>query len=219
VIDRHDLAIVPYRPNWRSRFLAVITDPSVAYILLMIGFYGVLFELMSPGFIVPGVVGALCLLMGLYALALLPVSYAGLSLMVLGLVFMMAEAFLPSFGALGLGGVIGFVMGSILLFRSEVSGLTVPVSIIASVVIVTIGFVLFVMNMAFRAHRRPVVSGREQLLGKTGRVVASGGRFWLTLEGERWQCVSDTPLQAGQMVAVRRVDGIILRVAPVDKTM
>ncbi len=216
-INSTGLSVQSFLPDWRTKFLAVITDPSVAYILLMIGFYGLFFEFVNPGFIVPGVVGAICLLIGLYALALLPISYAGLSLIVLGLAFIIAEAFMPSFGALGIGGVISFVIGSIMLLRTDVAGFTIPIYLIITVAVVTVGFLLLVMNMAFRSHRKPVVSGREQLIGEKGLVDKTNGRSWIRIEGERWQCKSENELQAGQEVVVKRVDGVILIVEPIQK--
>jgi len=136
------LSVKQIMPDWRTKFLAVITDPSVAYILLMIGFYGLFFEFANPGFVVPGVVGAICLLLALYAFQLLPINYAGLGLILLGMAFIVAEAFMPSFGALGIGGVISFVIGSIMLLKTDVTGYRLPWGLIIGVTLVT-GFFFF----------------------------------------------------------------------------
>ncbi|MGE5028209.1 MAG: NfeD family protein, partial [Betaproteobacteria bacterium] len=123
---------VSYEPDWRSRLLSAITDPGVALILMMIGVYGLFFEFSNPGFVAPGVVGAICLLLGLYALHLLPVNYAGLGLILLGIAFMVAEAFVPSFGALGLGGVTAFIIGAVILIDTDVPGFGIPVPLIVT---------------------------------------------------------------------------------------
>lgn len=215
VLHTAGLAVQQITPGWRTKFLAVITDPSVAYILLMIGFYGIFFEFMNPGFIVPGVVGAIALLIALYSFALLPINYVGLALIVLGIAFIVVEAFLPSFGALGIGGVISFVIGSIMLLKTETIGYIIPMYLIIIVAVVTAAFFLLVLNMALRSRRRPVVSGREAVVGQRGKVTMGDQRMWVRIEGERWQCRSDMPLEAGQDVVVKRVDGLTLIVEPI----
>lgn len=215
VLNTQQMTTTTMQPNWRIQFLSAITNPSVAYILLMIGFYGLFFEFINPGFIVPGVVGAICLVTGLYALQLLPINYAGLILIVLGLAFIVSEAFVPSFGALGIGGGIAFVMGSILLFR-HVPGFGLPIGTIASVIVFTAAFVVLVISLAWRSKRRPIVTGREALLGKEGRVEASNGMTVVRIMGERWQCRSETPLAVGDQVKVIKVEGLILWVDKVS---
>ena len=216
-LNTAEASVQTITPNWRSRFLAVITDPSVAYILLMIGVYGLFFEFASPGFILPGVVGAIALLLALYALQLLPISYVGLALMLLGIAFIVAEVFVPSFGALGIGGAIGFVIGSIMLLKTEAIGYSLPLYLIIIVALVTIAFFLLVFNMAYRSRRRPVVSGREALVGCTGQVTLGEHTMWVRIEGERWQCRSNEPLQDGQTVIVKKVEGLLLVVEPVKQ--
>ena len=152
------LSIKVIHADWRTKFLTVITDPSVAYILLMIGFYGLLFEFINPGFIVPGVAGGICLLLALYAFQLLPINYAGLGLIVLGLAFIVGEAFLSSFGALGIGGVIAFVVGSVLLVRSDAPAFGIRWELIAGTAVVTLLFFLVILQMAFRAFQLPTIS-------------------------------------------------------------
>ena len=204
-----------YEPDWRAKLLAVITDPSIAIILMMIGVYGLFFEFSNPGFVAPGVIGAICLLLALYAFQLLPVNYAGLLLIALGLAFMIAEAFLPSFGTLGIGGFAAFVIGALILIDTELPGFGVPLALILPVAIVSAIFLATVGSMALRARQRPVVSGREQLVGSTGEVLeASGSEGWARVQGERWRVTSTAPLDPGQRVRVTRMDGLLLTVEP-----
>jgi membrane-bound serine protease (ClpP class) len=206
-------AVVPFDPDWRSRLLAVISEPSLALMLLMIGFYGLLFEFSSPGFVLPGVVGAVCLLLGLFGLQTLPVNYAGLALVLLGLGFFVAEAFVPSFGTLGLGGVVAFSFGAVMLIDSDAPGFGVPRGLIVTLALTSLAFVLVVATMAARTRRRPVVSGAVTLLGVTGEVVeAAGLEGWAEIEGERWRVRSTQPLRLGERVRVTRVDGLTLEV-------
>ncbi len=212
ILNTKNLVVKKIVPDWRSKFLAVITDPSVAYILLMIGVYGIFFEFANPGFIVPGVVGAICLLLALYAFQLLPINYAGLGLIVLGLAFIIAEAFVPSVGALGLGGIIAFIVGSIMLIRTDIAGYGVPWSIIFGVTAVTVLFFVIVLQLAFRSRRKPVVSGREAMLGKEAVVIERGGNLWVRIEGESWLIANSDDLQEGQKVIVKEMQGLQLRV-------
>jgi len=209
-------AIIEIQPDWRTRLLAVITDPGIAYLLLMIGFYGLLFEFYSPGLVAPGVIGGICLLLALFALQLLPVSYTGLALMALGVGLLVAEHFAPGFGILGLGGITAFVMGSIMLIDTDVPGYRIPWQLIAGVTAASVGFLLVVLNFALRARRRPVVSGREQMLGATGEVVAdTDGGVLARIHGEVWQVRANAPLGRGQVVRVVGIDGLVLAVEPV----
>jgi len=217
ILNTNNLSVVSYKVDWRTRFLAVITDPTVAYILLMIGFYGIFFELLNPGFIAPGVIGVIALLVGLYGLALLPINYVGLGLIILGLAFLVAEAFLPS-GALGVGGVVSFIIGSILLFKAPYIGFTLPITTIVVVTIFTIIFVLIILSLAIRSRRKPIVSGREALINKEGILdIDPDGKKWVRIEGERWQCRSDVAVKNGDRVQVVRVEGLILVVKPVTQ--
>lgn len=201
-----------YQPDWRTKFLSVITDPSVAYILLMIGFYGIFFEFFNPGFIIPGVVGAICLLVSLYAFQLLPINYAGLGLIVLGMAFIVGEAFLPSFGALGIGGVIAFVVGSIMLIRSDLPAFGIPWELIAGISAITILFFVFILQLAFRSRHRKVVSCSEGMIGLIGVVVMRDGQPWAKVEGELWQIANPEQLSEGQSIIVTAVEGLKLRV-------
>ena len=208
--------IIEIHPDWRTRLLAVITDPGIAYVLLMIGFYGLLFEFYSPGMIAPGVIGGICLLLALFALQLLPVSYTGLALIALGVGLLVAEHFAPGFGLLGLGGITAFVIGSIMLIDTDMPAYRIPWPLIAGVTAASAGFLLVVLNFALRARQRPVVSGREQMLGATGEIfINPDGGVFARILGEMWQVRANAPLGRGQRVRVVGVDGLVLNVEPV----
>lgn len=212
VLERHE-------PGWRTSLLAVITNPLVAYGLLIIGLYGLLFEGYNPGAIVPGVVGAICLLIGLYALQVLSVNYAGLALIVLGLLMMIAEFFVPSFGALGLGGLAAFVFGSVMLMESGGPVLGVSTLLLASMATAAGLLMLGTVYLAHRARKRPIASGAEQMVGATGVAAeAFEGEGRIRLYGEDWAATSATPVAAGEHVRVKRVQGLILEVEPIDSS-
>ena len=201
-------------PDWRTNVLGVITNPSVAYILLLVGAYALLFEFMNPGLVLPGVTGAICLLLALYALHLLPVNYAGLALIGLGIAFMVAEAFLPSFGSLGVGGLIAFVIGSVILFdQAELPGLEVPYGVIGGVAAASAAFVFFVVAAAIKNRRRPVVTGREHLIGAPAEALDDfDGEGWARVQGETWRVRAAAPVRRGQRLRVKAIDGLILTV-------
>lgn len=208
--------VVEYQPDWRTRLLVVITNPAIAYLLLMLGFYGLLFELYSPGLIAPGVIGGISLLLALFALQLLPVSYAGLALMALGFGLLVAEHFAPGFGLLGLGGITAFALGSIMLIDTDAPGYRIPWQLIAGVTAASAGFLLVVLNFALRARHRPVVSGRDQLLGAIGEVrINADGRAFARVQGELWAVRAGVPLGQGQRVRVISLEGLVLSVEPV----
>ncbi|MCW5622445.1 MAG: nodulation protein NfeD [Burkholderiales bacterium] len=215
VLSTRDAEVVRVDPDWRSRLLAVITDPSMAYILLLIGFYGLLLEFYSPGMIFPGVIGAVSLLVALYAFQMLPVNYAGLALIALGIGFMAAELFVTSYGALGIGGTIAFVIGSILLIDTDMPGYDIPWPLIGALALASLVFFVFVLGTVLRSRKQPVVSGREQLLGATGEVVAQrDGESWAQVHSELWRVNSDAPLHSNQKVRVVAIDGLTLTVEP-----
>ncbi len=204
-------------PDWRNRLLSVITDPTVIPILMMLGVMGLLYELLNPGFVLPGVIGGICLLLGLYAVQVLPVNYAGLALILLGIMFMIGEAFAPSFGALGIGGAIAFVVGSIMLIDTEVEGYGVswPVIITAGI----LGAVIFggVATLAMKARRRGVVTGQEEMLDSVGEALESfkaEGR--VRVHSEDWNARSSVPVKRGQKVRVVAMDGLVLIIEPAN---
>ncbi|WP_434119961.1 NfeD family protein [Pseudomonas fortuita] len=211
-------SLVEHLPDWRTRVLAVITNPSVALILIMIGVYGLLFEFMSPGSTVGGVVGGICLLLALYALQLLPVSFAGVALIVLGIAFMIAEAFLPSFGVVGFGGIVAFVVGALILIDTDAPGFGIPLALIGTLGVLSALLIGGVLGMALKARQRALVSGDAGLVGSLVPVtqVMAGNplRGVVLAQGEQWQVQCATPLQAGQNVRVTARHGVMLDVSP-----
>lgn len=209
------MAIEPIKPDWRFRFLAIITNPTIAYLLMLAGIYGLLLEGYHPGAVLPGVVGAICLLLALFAFQLLPVNYVGLALILLGVVLMIAEALAPTFGALGFGGVIAFVFGSILLMDIDVPGYGVNRGIIGGIAIGASGLLGLTLYLLYRARRSPVTTGDAVALGHVVEITEfESGQGWAKLGGERWRVVSTAALQPGQRARVRRVDGLTLTVDP-----
>ncbi|MFC5462822.1 NfeD family protein [Massilia niabensis] len=212
-------AVNPFAADWRTNVLGAITNPGVALLLMTIGVYGLLFEFMNPGFVAPGVIGAICLLLGLYALQLLPVNYAGLALIALGLLFMVGEAFLPSFGVLGLGGVVAFIAGALMLIDTELPGYGVPPGLVAGLGLVSFLLVTGTVRLALKTRRRPVTSGAASFIGAEARVedVAPGGmEAWVRLDGELWKAIGTAPLRRAQAVRVVARSGLVLKVAPID---
>ena len=215
-LETEGATLVTWAPDWRTRLLAVITDPSVALILMMLGIYGLLFEFSNPGFVLPGVAGAICLLLALFAFQLLPINYAGLALIVVGVAFIVAEAFMPSFGSLGIGGTIAIVIGSVILIDPEAApGYSIPLPFIATLAAVSAAMVFFMVTMAMRARKRPVVSGREDIIGARGEALEDfADEGWVRVHSENWRARSATPLTRGQRVRVTRIDGLTLGVKP-----
>jgi len=214
-LQTRGLTTLAQPPDWRHRLLGVIANPSLALILLMIGIYGLMFEFSSPGFGLPGTVGAVCLLLALFALQLLPVNYAALALILLGFALLAAELLSPSFGVLGVGGVVAFIAGGLLLFDRDVPGLGVPLPLIFGIAVTAGASVLLGGGMALRARRAPVVSGGEDMVGALGDVLlVQGEEVWAEVRGERWQVHSDAPLRPGQRVRVVGMRGLLLQVKP-----
>jgi len=223
VLATSGAVVMTIQPDWRSRFLATITDPSVALILITIGMYGLFFEFANPGLALPGVAGAISLMLGLFALQLLPVDLAGLGLILLGITFLIAEIFLPTFGTLGFGGIVAFAMGALMLFRTDTPGYGIPVALVVGLTIATALFVFVVSSVALRARRRPVVSGAEAMLGSIGEMledVAPSDSGWARVHGERWRvsCHEAPALLArGERVRVLGRHGLMLSVVRLDE--
>jgi membrane-bound serine protease (ClpP class) len=201
-------------PDWRTKFLAIITNPSVAYLLILLGAYALLFEFMNPGLMLPGVVGTIALLIAAYALHLLPVNYAGLALMFIGIGFMVAEAFFPTYGSLGIGGLIAFVLGSIMLIEdTKVPEFEIPIALIAGVAAASAGFLFFVIGMLVRSRQRPVVSGREHMIGAAGEALEDfDGEGWARVRGESWRVRAPGPVRRGERLRVTAMQGLLLTV-------
>ena len=209
------LSVEEVLPGWRHRLLSVIANPGFALILLMLGFYGIVLEFSSPGMGLAGIAGAICLVLALFALQMLPVNYAGLALIVLGLGLLVAELFTPSFGVIGVGGLLAFVAGGILLFDSDVPGFGVPLVLILGLAASSAAVVLLGGGMALKARRRPVVTGAQAMVGALGEVIEAGpGEAWILVGGERWHVGNPQGLRAGQRVRVAAVRGLTLEVRP-----
>lgn len=211
------IAIERMEPDWRNRILAALANPQVALILMMIGIYGLFFEFTSPGFGVPGVAGAISLLIALYAFQLLPVNWAGVLLLAVGGGLMLAEAFLPSFGVLGVGGIIAFVVGGLFLMDADVPGFGIPIALIVGMALASAAVIIAIGSFAARSLRRPVVSGSEEMLGALGVVerATDDGDWWIAVHGEHWRARSAQALVPGDRVRVARIDGLTLTVTPI----
>lgn len=211
----HDLTPSELAPDWRTQILSVITDPNVALIFMMIGIYGLIFEFMSPGAFVPGIAGAVSLLIGLYALAVLPVNIAGVALIILGIGLLITEAFMPTIGAFAVGGVIAFVVGAAILIDPDQVGFQINWAVVAGMAAAGAAMSAVVLRLAMKSRSRPVVTGQEQMIGMVGTIEDwSGTRGHIFVRGESWNAVSALPLSAGALVRVTRVDGLTLTVVP-----
>jgi len=208
------LAVQEFEPDWRTRLLSVITDPNIAIILMMVGIYGLIFEFLAPGTMLPGTIGGICLLLGLYALALLPVSFAGLGLVVLGVGLTVAEMHSPSFGALGVGGGVAMILGATILFDTDMPSLRVSRLVLGAIAIACLAFSILVARLAFTSRWREVATGAEQMIGISGRVESwAGAKGCVIAHGERWKAISAEALTAGDSVRVTGRNGLTLEVA------
>ncbi|WP_260686700.1 NfeD family protein [Rhizobium bangladeshense] len=213
-LDTAGLAVQEFEPDWRTRLLSVITDPNIAIILMMVGIYGLIFEFLAPGTMLPGTIGGICLLLGLYALALLPVSFAGLGLILLGVGLTVAEAHSPSLGAFGIGGGVAVILGATILFDTDIPGLEVSRPLLAAIAVATLAFSLVVARLAFTSRLRQVATGAEEMIGISGKVESwTGLSGYVIAHGERWKAISAEPLVAGDPVRVTGRNGLALEVA------
>ena len=217
-LNTASLQVEQLEPDWKSELLAVITSPTIAYLPLLVGVYGLFFEGYNPGAIFPGVIGAICLLIALYAFQMLPVNYAGFALLALGIILMIGEVMAPSFGVLGIGGIISLVIGSVILIDTDVPGYMISRPLIGALALVAGFGLMAIVGIALKARLRPVVSGREQLIGALGTALTDvyheGEVF---VHSERWSAVSGSPLRKGQAVVVTGIDGLTLKVGPVGE--
>jgi membrane-bound serine protease (ClpP class) len=221
VLATRHAAVREIEPGWKSRLLSIVTDPNIAFILLMIGIYGIIFEFWHPGLAGPGIVGAICLVVGLMALSVLPINFAGLALLALGIGMMAAEAFTPGIGVLGLGGVVAFILGGLFLF--DPAGADIDFAVAWPVVVgaAVTNALLFVglLGMVLRVRRRKVATGAEEMIGLEGRVLDwQDGRGRIRVHGEVWAASAAAPLAPGTPVRVGRRDGLTLHVEPKEGT-
>jgi len=211
------LNVVTVPPDWRTDLLAVITNPNVAFMLMLLGVYGLVFEFLSPGAVAPGLIGGISLLLALYALNLLPINYAGAALLLLGIGLMVAEVHIGAFGVIGVGGIVAFIIGAIMMFPS-MPGVSLSLPVVVAAAIVTAGFLLLGLSMLLRSRRRPVVTGKEALIGTEGEALAwdaSEGKVRVT--GEVWRARAVEPLEPGTRVKILGREGLVLTVEAVAR--
>jgi membrane-bound serine protease (ClpP class) len=209
------LSVEEIHPDWRTQLLGILTNPNVAFILMLVGIYGLIFELANPGAMIPGIAGAISLLLALFAFHLLPINYAGLALIGFGIMLMAAEAFAPSFGALGIGGMVAFVLGAIILIDGDIPGFQLYLSVILSFAVLSAIVLVLFVALALKSFRLPRVSGQEGLIGSFGTAMGSfdsEGR--ILVQGESWKAHSARPVTAGQSVRITAVDGLVVHVEP-----
>ncbi|WP_018882766.1 MULTISPECIES: nodulation protein NfeD [unclassified Thioalkalivibrio] len=210
------LEIVRMDPDWRTQLLSVITNPNIAYILMLLGIYGIIFELANPGAIYPGVIGSIALILAFFALQVMPVNYAGLALMLLGMIFMIAEAFVPSFGALGIGGIVAFTTGSIILWDDPNLNVALPLVIGTAIAIAILS--VWVLGRLFSLRGKKPATGYEEMIGMIGEAREDfdrSGRVWV--HSEQWNAETSAPVREGQKVRVTAIEGLRLRVEPVTE--
>jgi len=213
-----NIVVEEYEPNWRIKILSVIANPETVLLLGVIGLYGLMYEGWNPGAIVPGVVGVICLLLAAYALQVLPVNYAGLALIIVGLALMTAEAFAPSFGALGLGGIAAFVFGAIMMFDSGIPGFGISITFVVAIAATFALLLIWLISYLLKLRKRGAVSGKDSIIGGIGTAMQSfsgTGKVWL--EGEAWAAESNVAIEKNQQVIVRALDGLNLKVEPVPE--
>lgn len=213
-----DAVIHTFEPDWKTQILWIITDPNIAYILLLIAIYGIFFELLNPGGIVPGVVGIISGVIALYALNMLPFNYAGLLLILLGIAFMVAEVLITGFGILGIGGVLAFAFGSLLLFDADTLGSGVSIPLIIAFTVVSLVFFIFVIRFLIKSRSAKIVTGIDEMIGSMAEVLESSEKgYRVRCHGEVWNAESDSVLEIGQKVRVESLSGLVLHVNPIKE--
>jgi membrane-bound serine protease (ClpP class) len=214
ILHTKNAAVIREEPGLRNRILGLISDPNIAYILMLLGFYGLFFELTNPGSLFPGVIGGICLILAFYAFQTLPVNYAGLLLIILAIILFILEVKIVSHGILTIGGIIAMVIGSLMLFQSNGPFMKLSLAIVLPAVITTTLFFTTIISLAFKAHKRKPVTGHEGLIGITGTadtdIESDGGT--VLLHGERWAAYSDEPVAKGERITVEKVSGLKVKV-------
>jgi len=217
-LETEGIVIQPFEADWKTQFLSIITNPNIAYILLLIAIYGIFFELMNPGGIFPGVIGAIAGVISLYALNMIPFNYAGLLLIILGIAFMIAEVFITGFGILGIGGVAAFAFGSLLLFDAQTLGSGISIPLIIAFSLVSLGFFIFVVRFLLKSRSVKIVTGMDEMVGATAEVLESmKDEYRVRCHGEIWYATSDSVLEVGQNVRVESLSGLVLHVKPIEE--
>ncbi|MDA3945961.1 MAG: nodulation protein NfeD [Helicobacteraceae bacterium] len=217
-LQSKESVLISFEADWKSRFLAIITDPNIVYILLLIALYGIFFELMNPGAVLPGLLGVIAGVIALYALNMIPFNYAGLLLILLGVSFMVAEVFVSGFGVLGIGGVVAFAFGSLLLFDADTLGSSLSLSLVIAFSLVSLAFFILVMRLFIRSRSAKVVTGAEEMIGAVAEVLeADHNGYHVLCHGETWHAESESKLTVGQNVQVSERDGLILKVKPLKE--
>lgn len=217
-LELEDATIVTIQHNWKERILAAVADPNIALILMMLGIYGLLFEFYTPGFGVAGVIGAISLLLALYALAMLPINATGALFLLLGIALMATEAFVPSFGAFGIGGIVAFVVGALMLIDGDLPGLEISLAFVLPLAVTSALILAGIGTFALRARRRPVITGSEAMVGGTAVALENfEHEGWVQALGERWHARSETALTRGTRVRIVAVEGLTLVVQPEQK--
>ena len=218
ILKTKHAVLLTFEVDWKIKFLSIITDPNIAYIFLIIAIYGIFFELMNPGSIIPGVIGMISGVIALYALNMIPFNYAGLLLIILGIAFMIAEVFITGFGILGIGGVFAFAFGSLLLFDADTLGSGVSIPLIIAFSLVSLGFFIFVIQFLIRSRSVKVVTGVDEMVGSTAEVLESTQKgYRVRCHGEVWYAESDSVLEIGQKVCVESLSGLVLHVNPIKE--
>ena len=218
ILRTEDAIILNFEADWKTKFLSIITDPNIAYMLLLIAIYGIFFELMNPGAIFPGVIGVISGVIALYALNMIPFNYAGLLLIILGIAFMVAEVFIMGFGILGIGGVLAFAFGSLLLFDADTLGSGVSIPLIIAFSLVSLGFFIFVLQFLIRSRSVKVVTGVDEMVGASAEVLELNDKgYRVRCHGEIWYADSNATLKIGQKVRVESLSGLVLHVNPIKE--
>jgi len=214
-LETSSVVIEVYEANWRIKILSAVANPEIVLLLGMIGLYGLMYEGWNPGAIIPGVVGVICLLLAAYGLQVLPVNYAGLALIIVGLALMTAEAFAPSFGALGLGGIAAFVFGAIMMFDSDIPGFGISLTFVITIAVLAALAVIWLVSFVLKLRRRGAVSGSGSIIGGVGTAMSDfSGEGMVWLEGESWAARSQTPVTKDQEVVVKKMTGLTLEIEP-----
>ncbi len=216
-LDTRNAHLELQEQDWHSQLLSIITDPNIAYLLLLLGIYGLFFELYNPGVVLPGVLGGIALLLALFAFQVLPVNYAGLGLILLGIIFMAAEAWMPGFGVLGIGGIVAFIIGSVILMDTDNPAFQVSYSLIGIFALASAALFIWVISTLVGLREKPAITGKEQMLGETGECLAADkGVLSVFVHSETWSAHSDVPIHPGRRVKVVAMDGLKLRVEPLQ---